>query len=60
MAVVNMDKFIYRGIIGLCCIILAIVLVITPVLLRMYLDIKKAEMRVEKKLSNQNRKDDEK
>jgi uncharacterized membrane protein YciS (DUF1049 family) len=54
-----MDKFIYRGMIVLVCIILAIVLVLTPVLLKMYIDINKAEVRLERKLKELERKKNE-
>jgi predicted Holliday junction resolvase-like endonuclease len=54
-----MDKIIYRGMIVLACIILSIVLIVVPVLLKMYVDINKAEMRVERKLKDLERKKDE-
>lgn len=54
-----MDKFIYRGMIILVCLILAILLVITPILTKMYLDIRKAEIRVDKKLYELERAKDE-
>jgi hypothetical protein len=50
MVVGTMDKFIYRGILILACLILAVVLIITPVLFKMYVDIKKFEARFERKL----------
>lgn len=43
----------------LACLILAVVLVITPVLLKMYLDINKAQMKIERKLKELERKTDE-
>lgn len=54
-----MDKIIYRGMIVLACLILAIVLIAVPVLLKMYVDINKAEMRIERKLKDLERKKDE-
>lgn len=53
-----MDKFIYRGMIVLACLILAVVLTVTPVLLKMYMDITKAQMQVERKLKELERKKD--
>lgn len=50
MVVGTMDKFIYRGILILACLILAVVLIITPVLFKMYRDINRVEARVERKL----------
>jgi nucleoside recognition membrane protein YjiH len=44
-----MDKFIYRGMIVLACLILAVVLIFTPVLLKMYMDTRKSEIRNERK-----------
>jgi predicted Holliday junction resolvase-like endonuclease len=43
----------------LVCIILAIVLILTPVLLKMYIDIQKVEIRMERKLKELERKKDE-
>jgi hypothetical protein len=54
-----MDKFIYRGMIILVCLVLAIILVITPILTKMYLDIRKTEIRLEKKLAELERRKDE-
>jgi hypothetical protein len=54
----GMDKFIYRGMIVLACLILAVVLTVTPVLLKMYMDITKAQMQVERKLKELERKKD--
>ena len=50
-----MDKFIYRGILILCCVILAIVLIVTPVMFKMYIDMKKTEVRIERKMAQLNR-----
>lgn len=43
----------------LACLILAVVLVITPVLLKMWIDTNRAEMRMERKLKDFERKIDE-
>jgi hypothetical protein len=51
----TMDKFIYRGILILCCVILAIVLIVTPVMFKMYIDMKKTEVRIERKMAQLNR-----
>ena len=50
-----MDKFIYRGILILVCVMLSIVLIITPVLISMWIKIQKAEVRLEKKERQINR-----
>jgi uncharacterized membrane protein YciS (DUF1049 family) len=50
-----MDKFIYRGILIMLCVILSIVLIITPVLIMMWIKIQKAEVRLEKKERQINR-----
>jgi uncharacterized membrane protein YciS (DUF1049 family) len=44
-----MDKFIYRGILILVCIILTIVLIVSPVMISMWIKIQKAEIRIERK-----------
>ena len=44
-----MDKFIYRGILILVCVMLAIILIITPVMIMMWIKIQKAEIRIERK-----------
>lgn len=44
-----MDKFIYRGILILVCIILTIVLIFSPVMISMWIKIQKAEIRMERK-----------
>lgn len=44
-----MDKFIYRGILILVCVILAIILIISPVMIMMWIKIQKAEIRIERK-----------
>lgn len=44
-----MDKFIFRGILILCCLIISIVLIVTPVVFHMYLRMTKTEIRIEKK-----------
>jgi len=49
LALCRMDKFIYRGILILVCIILIIVLIISPVMISMWIKIQKAEVRIEKK-----------
>ena len=50
-----MDKFIYRGILIMLCVILSIFLIITPVLIHMWIKIQKAEIRIEKKERQINR-----
>ena len=50
-----MDKFIYRGILILVCVMLTIVLIITPVLISMWIKIHKAEIRIERKEKQVNR-----
>lgn len=50
-----MDKFIYRGILILVCVMLTIVLIITPVLISMWIKIQKAEIRIERKEKQVNR-----
>ena len=50
-----MDKVIYRGILIMLCVILSIVLIITPVLIMMWIKIQKAEIRIEKKEKQINR-----
>jgi uncharacterized membrane protein YciS (DUF1049 family) len=50
-----MDKFIYRGILIMLCVILSIILIITPVLIHMWIKIQKAEIRIEKKERQINR-----
>ena len=50
-----MDKFIYRGILIMLCVILSIVLIITPVMIMMWIKIQKAEVRLEKKERQINR-----
>jgi len=49
-----MDKFIYHGMIAVACLILAAILFITPVLTSMYIKMNKAEIRIDKKLSDLN------
>lgn len=41
-----MDKLIYRLIVGLACLILAIVLIITPILAKMFIDMDRREKRM--------------
>ena len=41
-----MDKLIYKLIVGLACLILAIVLIITPIVTRMFIDMDKREKRI--------------
>ncbi len=41
-----MDKLIYRLIVGLACLILAIVLIITPIVTRMFIDMDRREKRI--------------
>ena len=50
-----MDKFIYRGVLILVCIMLTIVLIVSPVLIMMWIKIQKAEIRIEKKEKQINR-----
>ena len=50
-----MDKFIYRGVLILVCMMLTIVLIISPVLIMMWIKIQKAEIRIEKKEKQINR-----
>jgi len=50
-----MDKFIYRGVLILVCVMLTIVLIISPVLIMMWIKIQKAEIRIEKKEKQINR-----
>lgn len=50
-----MDKFIYRGTLIMLCVILSIVLIITPVMIMMWIKIQKAEIRIEKKEKQINR-----
>jgi uncharacterized membrane protein YciS (DUF1049 family) len=55
MAVGDMGNFIFRGTMILVCIILAILLIITPVMIHMWIKIQKAEVRIEKKERQVNR-----
>jgi hypothetical protein len=41
-----MDKLIYRLIVSLACLILAIVLIITPIVTRMFIDMDRREKRI--------------
>jgi len=41
-----MDKLIYRLIVGLACLILAIVLIVTPIVTRMFIDMDRREKRI--------------
>ncbi len=41
-----MDKLIYRLIVGLTCLILAIVLIVTPIVTRMFIDMDRREKRI--------------
>ena len=50
-----MDKFIYRGILIMLCVILSIFLIITPVVVSMWIKVQKAEIRIEKKERQINR-----
>ena len=50
-----MDKFIYRGILILVCVMLTIVLIISPVMIMMWIKIQKAEVRIERKEKQVNR-----
>lgn len=43
-----MDKFIYRGVVILVCLVLIIVLIAAPVMAKIYVDIKRAEVRRDK------------
>ena len=49
MAMGGMANFIFRGTMILVCIILAIILIITPVMIHMWIKIQKTEVRIEKK-----------
>ena len=49
MALGSMANFIFRDTLILVCIILAIVLIITPVMIHMYIKMRKTEIRIEKK-----------
>lgn len=49
MALGGMANFIFRGTLILVCIILAILLIITPAMIHMWIKIQKAEIRIEKK-----------
>ena len=42
----RMDKLIYRLIVGLACLILAIVLIVTPIVTRMFIDMDRREKRI--------------
>jgi uncharacterized membrane protein YciS (DUF1049 family) len=55
MAMGGMANFIFRGTMILVCIILAIILIITPVMIHMWIKIQKAEVRIEKKERQINR-----
>ena len=55
MAMGGMGNFIFRGTMILVCIILAIILIITPVMIHMWIKIQKAEVRIEKKERQINR-----
>jgi uncharacterized membrane protein YciS (DUF1049 family) len=55
MAMGGMANFIFRGTMILVCIILAILLIITPVMIHMWIKIQKAEVRIEKKERQVNR-----
>ena len=52
----SMDKFIYRGTLIVLCLILTIVLVISPVMVMMWIKITKAEIRIERKEKQLDRK----
>jgi hypothetical protein len=41
-----MDKLIYRLIVGLACLILAIVLIVTPIVTKMFIDMDRREKRI--------------
>ncbi len=41
-----MDKLIYRLIVGLTCLMLAIVLIVTPIVTRMFIDMDRREKRI--------------
>jgi uncharacterized membrane protein YciS (DUF1049 family) len=55
MAMGGMGNFIFRGTMILVCIILAIILIITPVMIHMWIKIQKTEVRIEKKERQINR-----
>ena len=46
LAVGNMDKVIYRLIVGLACLILAIVLIVSPIVAKMVLEMDRREKRM--------------
>jgi len=41
-----MDKFIYRLIVGLTCLILAIVLIVTPIVTKMFIEMDRRDKRM--------------
>jgi len=41
-----MDKFIYRLIVGLACLILAIVLIVTPIVTKMFIEMDRRDKRM--------------
>jgi cell division protein FtsL len=49
LALGGMDKFIYRGILILVCLMLTIVLIVSPIMIMMWIKIQKAEIRIERK-----------
>jgi len=52
----SMDKFIYRGTLILVCLVLTIILIVSPVMVMMWIKIHKAEIRIEKKEKQLDRK----
>jgi len=52
----SMDKFIYRGTLILVCLMLTIILIVSPVMVMMWIKIHKAEIRIEKKEKQLDRK----
>jgi len=45
----SMDKFIYRGTLILVCLMLTVILIVSPVMVMMWIKIQKAEIRIERK-----------
>jgi len=52
----SMDKFIYRGTLILVCLMLTVILIVSPVMVMMWIKIQKAEIRIERKEKQLDRK----
>jgi hypothetical protein len=52
----SMDKFIYRGTLMLVCLMLTVILIVSPVMVMMWVKIQKAEIRIERKEKQLDRK----